>query len=165
MNTLLSAGTSSSLMFACKTLFFSSVFVTSEYSAFWNQLLHLQKCYVAFLASSSVLHCCKCNCFPKKLLWKLTVPSLNDVTVTDRLSDSLDVKIFLFSVLYLQMLKSDCRILSLDEVHLISENKLIFPYYIQLFCFWRINWNKVRAKTCMRNTDTFCLFLNQNTSH
>lgn len=73
-------------------------------------------------------------CFPNKLLWKLTVLSLNDVTVTDRLHDNLDVKIFLFSV-YLQMLKVTVRILSLDEVHLISENKLIFPYYIQRFYY------------------------------
>lgn len=43
-------------------------------------------------------------CFPNKLLWKLTALSLNDVTVTHRLSDSLDVKIFLLSV-YLQMQK------------------------------------------------------------
>lgn len=40
------------------------VFVTREYSAFWNQLLHLKKCSVAFLASSSVFRCSKCFVFP-----------------------------------------------------------------------------------------------------
>lgn len=76
--------------------------------------------------------------FPNKLLWKLSFLSLNDLTVTDRLSDSLDVKIFFFSV-YLQMLELTVRILSLDEVCLISENELIFKYYIHLLCFSRIN--------------------------
>lgn len=56
---------------------------------------------------------------------------MNDATVTDRLSDSLHVKIFFFfASVYLQMLELTVRILSLDVGSFLDFRKLTYFFVL-----------------------------------